>query len=143
MIASITPRLDCCDLGALATLDLASYETTNVAVVRWGDADAAARLAKRVWAIAEFGTLVRVDRGLSDDVAQLTAEHGLERLRRGLCRRRPQARRYASELRRTRSSSTWASAATVHADRRLIQACAWRPGMPPPIRSAHDFSSKV
>ena len=63
--------------GALATLDLALYETTNVAIVRWRDADAAARLAKRVWVIAEFGTLVRVDRWLGDDVAQLTSENGL------------------------------------------------------------------
>ena len=63
--------------GALATLDLALYETTNVAVGRWADQDAAARLAKRVWAIAEFGTLVRVDHRLGDEVAQLAAEHGL------------------------------------------------------------------
>jgi predicted nucleic acid-binding protein len=63
--------------GDLATLDLALYETTNVAVVRWGDPEAAARLAKRVWAITQFGTLVRVDRQLGDDVARLAAEHGL------------------------------------------------------------------
>lgn len=63
--------------GELATLDLALYETTNVAVARWGDTDAAVRLAKRVWAIAELGTLVRVDRQLGDDIARLTAEHGL------------------------------------------------------------------
>lgn len=63
--------------GDLATLDLALYETTNVAVVRWSDPDAAARLAKRLWAIAEFGTLVRVDRQLGDDVALLAAQHGL------------------------------------------------------------------
>ena len=63
--------------GALATLDLALYETTNVAVVRWKDPDAAARLAKRLWAIAEFGTLVRVDAGLGDDVVRLAAEHAL------------------------------------------------------------------
>jgi predicted nucleic acid-binding protein len=63
--------------GDLATLDLALYETTNVAAVRWRDPDAAARLAQRVWAIAELGTLVRVDRQLGDDVALLAAEHGL------------------------------------------------------------------
>jgi predicted nucleic acid-binding protein len=63
--------------GDLATLDLALYETTNVAVLRWGDSDAAARLAKRLWAIAEFGTLVRVDRQLGDEVAQLAADHSL------------------------------------------------------------------
>jgi predicted nucleic acid-binding protein len=63
--------------GDLATLELALYETTNVAMVRWGDPDAAARLAKRVWAIAEFGTLLRVDSQLGDEVAQLAGEHGL------------------------------------------------------------------
>jgi predicted nucleic acid-binding protein len=63
--------------GDLATLDLALYETTNVAVVRWRDPDAAARLAKRVWAIAELGTLVRVDRQLGYDVALLAADHDL------------------------------------------------------------------
>lgn len=63
--------------GDLATLDLALYETTNVALVRWRDPDAAARLAKRVWAIAEFGTLVRVDRQLGDEVAKLAVERSL------------------------------------------------------------------
>lgn len=63
--------------GDLATLDLALYETTNVALARWHDPEAAARLAKRVWAIAEFGTLVRVDNQLGDDVAQLAIDHTL------------------------------------------------------------------
>ncbi len=63
--------------GDLATLDLALYETTNVALVRWGDPDAAARLARRVWAIAEFGTLVRVDPQLGDEVAKLAVERSL------------------------------------------------------------------
>jgi predicted nucleic acid-binding protein len=34
-------------------------------------------LAKRIWAIAELGTLVRVDRQLGTEVAQLATEHGL------------------------------------------------------------------
>jgi predicted nucleic acid-binding protein len=63
--------------GALATLDLALYETTNVAVGRWKDSDAATRLAKRLWAIAEFGTLVRVDDGLGADVVRVADEHTL------------------------------------------------------------------
>lgn len=63
--------------GDLATLDLALYEVTNVAIRRWHDAAAAARLAKRVWVIADWGTLVRVDRRLGDDIAQLCAEHDL------------------------------------------------------------------
>ena len=63
--------------GDVATLDLALYETTNVAIVSWGDREAARRLAQRVWAIAEFGTLVRVDRHLGTEIAQLATEHAL------------------------------------------------------------------
>lgn len=63
--------------GDLATLELALYETTNVAITRWKDPDAAARLAQRVWAIAEFGTLVRVDRDLGGEIASLAAVHAL------------------------------------------------------------------
>jgi predicted nucleic acid-binding protein len=63
--------------GDLATLDLALYETTNVALVQWRDPDAAARLSKRVWAMAEFGTLVRIDRQLGDEVAKLASERSL------------------------------------------------------------------
>lgn len=63
--------------GAVATLELALYETTNVAIMRWKDSDAAARLAKRLWMIAELGTLVPVDAGLGDDVARLATEHAL------------------------------------------------------------------
>ncbi len=63
--------------GDLATLDLALYETTNVATVRWDDRDASVRLASRIWAIAELGTLVRVDRQLRDEIAELTVEHSL------------------------------------------------------------------
>lgn len=63
--------------GDLATLDLALYEITNVALVRWKDPDAASRLAKRVWAIAELGTLVRVDRDLGEQIAELTVQNDL------------------------------------------------------------------
>ena len=63
--------------GDLATLELALYETTNVAIVRWGDPEAADRLAKRIWAIAELGTLVRVDSQLGTEIAHLATEHGL------------------------------------------------------------------
>ena len=63
--------------GDLATLELALYETTNVAIVRWQDQDAADRLGKRIWAIAEFGTLVRVDSQLGTEVAQFATEYGL------------------------------------------------------------------
>lgn len=63
--------------GALATLDLALYETTNVAIIRWQDQAAAARLRQRIWTIAELGTLIRIDPLLGDDIAQLAQEHGL------------------------------------------------------------------
>lgn len=63
--------------GALATIDLALYETTNVAITRWQDEAAAARLRQRIWTIAELGTLVRVDPPLGEDIAQLAQEHGL------------------------------------------------------------------
>lgn len=63
--------------GDLATLELALYETTNVAIVRWEDPEAADRLAKRIWAIAELGTLVRVDSQLGTEIAHLATEHGL------------------------------------------------------------------
>ena len=61
----------------LATLDLALYETANVAVTSWRDQDAAARLAERIWAIADFGTLVRVDRQLGTVATKISAQHGL------------------------------------------------------------------
>ena len=41
--------------GALSTLDLAVYEVTNVAELRWSDVAASLRLRKAVWAIAELG----------------------------------------------------------------------------------------
>ena len=63
--------------GDLATIDLALYETTNVAITRWRDPAAAGRVRERVWTIAELGTLVRVDRRLGEDIATLSAESGL------------------------------------------------------------------
>lgn len=57
--------------GDLATLDLALYETTNVAIQRWRDQDAAQRLRQRIWSIAEYGALVRVDARLGDAIADL------------------------------------------------------------------------
>jgi len=63
--------------GALATLDLAAYEVTNVAERRWRDSAAGERLRERVWAIAELGALVRVDRRLCERTAELSREHEL------------------------------------------------------------------
>ena len=58
--------------GDLATIDLALYETTNVAIQRWRDQAAAQRLRQRIWTIAKFGALVRVDAQLGDAIAHLT-----------------------------------------------------------------------
>jgi len=63
--------------GDLATLDLALYETTNVSIAKWNDAEAAQRLRERVWTIAELGTLVRVDSELSQAIAKIAAENSL------------------------------------------------------------------
>lgn len=63
--------------GALATIELALYEITNVAITRWRDHAAAARLRQRIWTIAELGTLIRVDSLLGDDIAHLADQHGL------------------------------------------------------------------
>jgi predicted nucleic acid-binding protein len=60
---------------ALATLDLAAYEVTNVAETRWRDPAAGERLRERIWLIATFGHLVRVDRELVDAAAQLARTH--------------------------------------------------------------------
>jgi predicted nucleic acid-binding protein len=63
--------------GALSTLDLAIYEVTNVAELRWRDRAASLRLRERVWAIAELGILVRVDQPLADRAAELVRQHDL------------------------------------------------------------------
>jgi predicted nucleic acid-binding protein len=63
--------------GALGTLELAVYEVTNVAEVPWHDPEAGRRLRERVWAIAELGALVRVDRALAERTAELARQHEL------------------------------------------------------------------
>lgn len=63
--------------GALATLDLALYETSNVAITRWRDHEAARRLAQRISTIAELGTLVRVDSELSNTITKLAVDENL------------------------------------------------------------------
>ena len=63
--------------GALSTLDLAIYEVTNVAELRWRDPTASIRLRERVWAIAELGILVRVDQPLAERAAQIARQHSL------------------------------------------------------------------
>lgn len=63
--------------GSIGTIDLALYETTNVAERSWRDLAASRRLQQRIWAIAELGTLIRIDEGLSERVSGLVRAHGL------------------------------------------------------------------
>ncbi len=61
----------------VATLDLALYETANVAIVAWSDAFAARRLRELVAALSEDGGLIRADPALLDTAAGLALEHGI------------------------------------------------------------------
>jgi predicted nucleic acid-binding protein len=61
----------------LATLDLAFYEVTNVAVGAWRDVSAARRLRERVAAVAGDGGLVRTNVDLMADAAALADHHGI------------------------------------------------------------------
>lgn len=61
----------------LWTLDLAFYETANVAVRSWGDAEAADRLRTKIIAIGEDGGLVRADSALVEAATALAREHTL------------------------------------------------------------------
>ena len=61
---------------SIATLDLAFYEVTNVAV-RWHDPAAARSLRTWVAAIARDGELMRIDETLVAAAADLAQEHGL------------------------------------------------------------------
>ncbi|HUY08397.1 MAG TPA: PIN domain-containing protein [Candidatus Dormibacteraeota bacterium] len=61
----------------LATLDLAFYEVTNVAVRSWHDESAARRLCERISAVADDGGLVRADSQLLVNAALIAAEHGI------------------------------------------------------------------
>jgi len=61
----------------LATLDLAFYEVTNVAVRSWHDELAAGRLCDRISAVADDGGLIRADSQLLANAALIAAEHGI------------------------------------------------------------------
>jgi len=61
----------------LATLDLALYEVTNVAVRAWRDLAAAHRLRERVTAVADDGGLVCANAALVGDAAAVAEEHGI------------------------------------------------------------------
>jgi predicted nucleic acid-binding protein len=67
-------------LGAgipLATIDLAVHDVNNVAELRWRDPAAGERLRERIWLIASYGRLVRMDRALGERAAQVVREHRL------------------------------------------------------------------
>jgi len=61
----------------LATLDLAFYEVTNVAICSWRDQVAALRLRSRVAAVADDGGVVRADAQLLERAAAIAEEHGI------------------------------------------------------------------
>jgi len=61
----------------VATLDLAYYEVSNVAVRAWHDLDAARRLRGLVAALADDGGLVRVAEALVADATAIAERHGL------------------------------------------------------------------
>lgn len=61
----------------LATLDLAFYEVTNVAVGMWRDLPAAHRLRERVAALGDDGGLIRADTALLSRAAAVAEEHGI------------------------------------------------------------------
>ena len=61
----------------IATLDLAFYEVTNVAVRAWEDLSAARRLRGVVSALEHDGGLVRCDEALVGAAAEIAEERGL------------------------------------------------------------------
>ena len=61
----------------VATLDLAYYEVSNVAVRAWRDPDAARRLRGLVQALADDGGLFRVDEALVGEATVIAERHGL------------------------------------------------------------------
>lgn len=63
--------------AALATLDLAFYEVSNVAVRAWRDLGAARRLSGLVDAIAQDGGLVRVEATLVQQATAIAERDGL------------------------------------------------------------------
>jgi predicted nucleic acid-binding protein len=63
--------------STLHTLDLAYYETADVAHRRWHDDARALRLRRIVDAIADADGLVRVDRSLSAEIGVLAGSRGL------------------------------------------------------------------
>jgi predicted nucleic acid-binding protein len=61
----------------LATLDLAFYEVTNVAITAWNDVAAARRLRGLIAAVSDDGGLVRADPALLEAATELALTHGI------------------------------------------------------------------
>ncbi len=61
----------------LATLDLAFYEVTNVAICAWHDSSAAQRLRSRVAAVGDDGGVVRADAALLESAVGIADENGI------------------------------------------------------------------
>jgi predicted nucleic acid-binding protein len=61
----------------VATLDLAYYEVTNVAVRAWRDLSAARRLRGAIRALADDGGLVRCDEALVAAACEIAERHDL------------------------------------------------------------------
>jgi predicted nucleic acid-binding protein len=61
----------------LATLDLALYEVTNVAITAWNDVAAACRLRGLIAAVSDDGGLVRADPALLEAATELAITHGI------------------------------------------------------------------
>jgi predicted nucleic acid-binding protein len=62
---------------SLATLDLAWYEVTNVAICSWKDDAAARRLWRRVSAVGDDGGIARADLATAERATELAHLHGL------------------------------------------------------------------
>jgi len=61
----------------IATVDLAFYEVTNVAIVAWHDPEAARRLLELIEAVAGDGGLVRASDSLLSKAAQVATSEGI------------------------------------------------------------------
>ncbi len=61
----------------LLTLDLAFYETVNIAVRAWQDAVATRRIVARLTAVVEEGGIVRATSELLARAAELAQQHGI------------------------------------------------------------------
>lgn len=61
----------------LGTLELAGYETINVAIRAWKRPDAAERLQQRVGAIEQLGKLVRMDQPVLTSTGEIAEKHSI------------------------------------------------------------------